>query len=384
MKTKRILTTDGHGWIRIPGLLHFHTEAPPNGWGRPHRKVARSPEIIRVHPYPSVVKVILLGAAILCFDATLFAAEETAKAPAEAAATEKKSEPESRVKKGSNGETLVTLDAATQKTTALQTAALARAERNPELKAYGRVLDISPLATLVAELTTAQAANEASQAELRRLKSLAAQNNASERALQAAEAAAVRDQTQLDSTRLRLLANWGSSISGRADLPGFVQSLGALTSILVELDVPAGQALPALPTGARLVTLSDPTSSLAAQLLGPAPLTDPQLQGHGFLVLVSPNPARLAPGAAVSGFLTLPGDPQRGVLLPRNAILRFNGQTWVYLQTGAETFQRTEVHLETPLVDGWFVREGLKPQDRVVTVGAQQILSEELKGQVGE
>jgi hypothetical protein len=331
---------------------------------------------------------VLVTAAILCICASSYAAEEAAKTPAEpaaaGAATEKKSEPESRVKKGPNGETIITLDAATQKVMGLQTAALEKAQLNPELKGYGRVLDISPLASLVAELTTAQAANEVSQAELKRLKTLVAQNNASERALQAAEAAAVRDQTQVESARLRLLASWGSGISDRKDLPAFVQSLGSLASALVELDVPAGQLLTATPTGARLLTLNAQANPLPAQLIGPAAMVDPQLQGRGFLLLVSPNPSRLAPGAAVSGFLTLPGEPQSGVAVPRNAVVRFNGTTWVYLQTGEETFQRTEVKLDSPLSEGWFVREGLKPQDKVVTVGTQQMLSEELKGQAGE
>jgi hypothetical protein len=30
------------------------------------------------------------------------------------------------------------------------------------------------------------------------------------------------------------------------------------------------------------------------------------------------------------------------------------------------------------------VREGLRPQDKVVIVGGQQLLSEELKGQIGD
>jgi hypothetical protein len=69
--------------------------------------------------------------------------------------------------------------------------------------------------------------------------------------------------------------------------------------------------------------------------------------------------------------------------VPHNAVLRFNGATWIYLQTGGDKFQREEVALETPVEGGWFVREGLKPQQKVVTVGAQQLLSEELKGQIG-
>ena len=68
--------------------------------------------------------------------------------------------------------------------------------------------------------------------------------------------------------------------------------------------------------------------------------------------------------------------------MPRETVVRFNGTTWVYVQTGDDTFQRTEAKLDRPLDKGWFVREGLKPQARVVSVGAQQLLSEELKGQI--
>ena len=304
----------------------------------------------------------------------------SSKEPA-AAPPAKPAEPESRVKHGTNGEVVITLDAATQKVMGLQTAALSAAQLKPEVKAYGRVLDTSPLVALVAELTVAQAASEASQAELKRLKTLAGQNNASERALQAAEAAAARDQVQVESARLRVLSGWGSAIAGQRDLPAFVQSLGSLASVLVEIDLPAGEAGTSTPTGARLVTLADDSKPIEAQLLGPATAVDPQMQGRGFLFLVTPNPSRLTPGAAVTGFLSLPGEAQTGVTMPREAVVRFNGTTWVYVQTGDDTFQRTEVALDRPLEKGWFVREGLKPQDKVVSVGAQQLLSEELKGQ---
>jgi len=297
---------------------------------------------------------------------------------------EKPAEPPSRVKHGPGGEILLTADAATQKLMGLQISSLAAAELKPELKAYGRVLDISPLATLAAELTTAEAVSLNSQAELKRLKILAEQNNASERAVQAAEAAAVRDRAQAESARLRLLANWGSAISERKDLPALVQSLASLDSVLVQLDLPTTQTVAAPPTGMRLLSLGAEGKPIAAQLLGPAPAVDPQMQGRGFLCLVTSNARRLAPGAALSGFLSLPGDAQSGILLPRDAIVRYNGATWVYLQTGDDTFQRLEVSLSHPLDAGWFVREGLKAQAKVVTVGAQQLLSEELKGQSGE
>jgi hypothetical protein len=181
-----------------------------------------------------------------------------------------------------------------------------------------------------------------------------------------------------------LLASWGNAIAQRNDLPDFVQSLSSLAASLVQLQVPAGDAPSVLPNGARLYTLADETRSLEAQLLGPAPSVDPQMQGRGFLLLLSSNSVGLAPGAAVTGYLTLPGDQRTGVLLPRSAVVRFGGTTWIYRQDSDESFVRQNVQLDTPLAKGWFVAAGLKPGDKVVTTGAQQLLSEELKGQGGE
>ncbi len=229
-------------------------------------------------------------ASLLALAALLPGCSKQTPQPAPAAPTENKAEPESRVKHGTNGDVVITLDAATQKIMGLQTAPLAPAQLSPQVKGYGRVLDVSPLASMVAELATAQAASAASQAELQRLKILAAQNNASERALQAARAAAVRDQAQAESARLKLLANWGSAIAAQQDLPAFVQSLGSLASALVEIDLPAGESLKGPPTGARLILLAAESKPVEAQLLGPAPAVDPQLQGRGFLFLVTSNP----------------------------------------------------------------------------------------------
>lgn len=298
--------------------------------------------------------------------------------------SEKATKAESRVQHATNGEVIVKLDAATQKLMGLETRALSAGQLKPEQKAYGRVLDVASLGSLTAELIAAQAAAEASEAELKRLNTLAAQNNASERALQAAQAAAAHDRTQLEATRLRLLTSWGSPIAHRKDLTGFVQSLSSLATALVELELPAGQALSGEPKGARLLTLADGIRPIEAEYIGPAAFVDPQMQARGFLFLVESNQSRLAPGASVTGFIVLPGEPQTGVVLPRRAVVRYNGATWIYRQTNEETFERVEVALGSPLADGWFVSEGLKPDEKVVTVGAQQLLSEELKGQGGE
>ena len=305
--------------------------------------------------------------------------EEKDKAESKEPAAEKA--PASLVKHGTNGEVVLTVQTNLQETIGLEVGALEPAKLTPELKAYGRVLDPSGLASLAGELLTAQAADQASEAELKRTKALAAQSNASEKAVQAAEAAAAHDRAQLQSVRLRLLSSWGASIAQRGDLTELVQALGALNTALVELELPAAEQLPGMPTAARLYTLNDETNAIEAQLLGPAPSVDAQMQGRGFLLQVNPNPG-LVPGASLTGYLTVPGEPLSGVLLPRSAVIRFGGSTWFYLQTASDTFQRVAAKLDTPLGSGWFVRD-LKPGVKVVTVGAQQLLSEELKGQGG-
>src|SRR5579859_2817895 len=164
--------------------------------------------------------------------------DENKKEKPEEKTAEKAPATESRVKHGTNDEVTVTVETNLQQTIGLQTTALEAAQLKPEVKAYGHVMDASGLASLVADLVTAQAAQQASEAELKRLKTLAAQNNASERAVQTAEATAVHDQAQVQSVRLRLLAGWGNAIAQRNDLPEFVQSLGSLSGALVELEVP--------------------------------------------------------------------------------------------------------------------------------------------------
>lgn len=312
------------------------------------------------------------------------AKEEEKKDASKEAAPEKGAGAETRVQRGTNGEVTVTVETNLQQTIGLQTAAIEGAQLSPTIKAYGRVLDPSSLAALAGDLVTAEAGQQASQAELRRLKTLAAQSNASERAVQAAEATAVHDQAQAQSVRLRLLAAWGGAISDRQDLPEFVQSLGSLQSALVELEIPASEGPSEMPTQARVFTLNDESKPVEAQVLGPAPAVDPQMQSRGFLLLVRPNVLGLAPGAAVTGYLSLPGKPRSGVSLPRSAVVRFSGSTWVYLQKSDNAFERQSVVLDTPLEKGWFVSAGLNPGDKVVAVGAQQLLSEELKGQGGE
>src|SRR3954471_5689577 len=91
-----------------------------------------------------------------------------------------------RVQQSTNGETFLKLSKEDQEHAGLKIGTVEAVEMNPEVKGFGRVLDPSPLAMQLVDLSSAQAALEASHKELERLKVLHAQNqNVSTRMLEA-------------------------------------------------------------------------------------------------------------------------------------------------------------------------------------------------------
>ena len=327
-------------------------------------------------------KILIAIIAAVAVAVLIFAYLKMSKERAAESEREKPVASESKVSHNASGETILTMDEETEKLLALKLVPLAAMQLEPEIKGYGRVLDSAPLSSLVAELVSARATAEASQKDSERLKVLSAQNNASDRALQTTEAAAQRDRALTDSARQRLLVAWGGALAERADLAALVQSLATGENALVRIDLLAGDLLKSPPLGARLFALSDENNAVEAELLGVAPAMDAQTQGQGFLFLVKSRQPGFVAGAALLGYLKIAGEAQNGVMIPRSAVVRFGGRPWIYLQTDAHTFLRREISLESPLAEGWFAAQGMKPGDRVVVGGAQMLLSEEQKYQI--
>lgn len=327
-------------------------------------------------------KILITIIAVVAVAALIFAYLEMSKERAAEREREKPVASESKVSRNASGEVVLTMDDETQKRIALKIAALVPMQLEPEVKGYGRVLDPTPLSSLVAELVSARATAEASQKELERLKVLSTQDNTSARVLQTADAATQRDRALADSARQRLLVGWSSAIADRKDLADLVQSLATGDNALVRIDLLAGEFLKTQPLGARLFALSDENNAVEAEFIGTAPAVDAQTQGQGFLFLVKSRQPGFVAGAALLGYLKIAGEVRNGVVIPRAAVTRFNGKPWIYLETAEHTFVRREISLETPLADGWFVGQGMKPGDRVAVSGAQLLLSEEQKYQI--
>ena len=303
-------------------------------------------------------------------------ADDKAK-PAEKAADE--DEAGTKVSRDDKGNAVITMSDDAQGDNSINVAKAEAAQYDRELKGYGHVLDPAPLAALLNELATSQAAYAASSNDLARLKTLSSQGNTSARALQTGQATALHDELAVQSAKDRIALQWGKAVAEQSDPAAFMKSLTSLEQVLVRIDLPAGENGPATPGVARIVSLSG--NSVEGAFFGMATSVDPQTQGRGYIFLVTSNASGLAPGEAVTGFMKAGGEPLSGAIVPAAAIVRTEGSGWAYvLQGNAEDFVRVPVALDRSVSNGWFVTNGVTASNYVVTAGAQTLLSEELKG----
>jgi hypothetical protein len=151
------------------------------------------------------------------------------------------------------------------------------------------------------------------------------------------------------------------------------------------VDVPLGQTIPEGVTEARIVMLNQDASPMQAARMGVAPSANLKTKDNVYLFrLVLPAPrAGIRPGTPVTAYLALRGEPLKGYVVPRTAVVRYQGKAWVYVMGEAkdkiQDFERREVALEHPTADGsgWFVMEGFKGDEKLVTTGAAELISVE-------
>ena len=276
----------------------------------------------------------------------------------------------------------------------------------PRLSPADRVNLNDRLAAAQADVETSRASLAADQSALGRVRTLNADDkNVSDRAVQEAEARVAAEQARLNgaqqSVRLlttalassrdaalpleiarggvvvEVLAHPGESVeSGQALL-----RIARFDKLLARVDVPAGETVAPGLTSACIVPLGNEARPLTGERVGFASSVDPKTQGQPFVFRVTDSSGALRPGLSVTAYLEAPGAARSGAVAPRSAVIWQTGKTWVYVQTDKERFARREVVLEDPASDGWFTRS-LKPGDKVVTRGAQMLLSEEFKSQI--
>jgi len=290
-----------------------------------------------------------------------------------------------------NGETLVTLDAATQARMGLTLATLQAFSTREQLRSLALILPAEDLVSLrdayvVAHvrLEKARINVDVSRKEYERLNYLYQNDqNTSLKALEAAQAALYSNQADADSGERELALQeslaqqrWGKVVAGwlANGLPN-LQRLLDQRDFLVQVTLPPEEG-----SAAQAASLQMPNEGLVrATLVSSFPRLDPRIQGISFLYLTKSHPG-LAPGTNLVAHLSV-GQVMKGVVVPEAAVVWWQGKAWVYQQTSPEGFVRREVRTDTPVENGWFVSTGFSVGDKIVVGGAQMLFSEEFRSQ---
>lgn len=179
----------------------------------------------------------------------------------------------------------------------------------------------------------------------------------------------------LKSIREAALQRLGPVIS-RWMLSGNVQfdRLLQRQDVLVQITLPAQQSPP---QSVRLQTVDQ--SVFTARYVAPAIQVDPKVQGASFTYLVNNARGVLLPGMNVTAALPIKktGTGQQYSILA-SAVIWWEGKPWAYVQIQPDRFIRRRVEGKS-VQDRWLVKEGFTLGDRLVTQGAQLLLSQEFQ-----
>jgi len=268
---------------------------------------------------------------------------------------------------------------ATQQRLHLATAPAASIRQSETVSGYAKILDPLPLASLDADLTSAIAVADASRAEAARAKSLNANGSAlSLRAVEAAQAQARVDAARVTLYRRQLAMQWGP-IGALSDerRTGLIDLLTTGQAVLVRIDSPNafGQG------GLKSVEATfEGLGTARVTILGAARTADTRMGSPGLIGQVTGSMAkRLAAGLTAPVSLTLPLKGS-GVVIPRDALLRSGGQTWVYVKLSPTTFERRAVVIGQANGAGMVARSGVAAGETLVVQGGSMLLSAEAAG----
>jgi multidrug efflux pump subunit AcrA (membrane-fusion protein) len=276
----------------------------------------------------------------------------------------------------------------------------------PRLAPADRVSLNTQLSTARADLNAGHAAVSAAQTAYDRARSLNADNkNVSDRAVQeaasklAAEQAreaglrasvATLERATSDSNALEgqpVTAERGGEVTEVLAQPGeWVEQGAALVRLqrfdrlLARVNLAVGDRLPSAAPSALIVPAGyENMAPLSAASAGIAAEADAHAQGLPLLFRLDRVYPGLRPGIAVTARFALPGAAGGGVVVPRRALVQYEGKFWVYVQTKPDRFTRRSVPADLPAADGLLAAHGFAPGDRIVVTGAQTLLSEEFK-----
>lgn len=296
------------------------------------------------------------------------------------------------------GLAIITISPAAQTQSGIKATALQASSHQANISTYGSVIALDSLIDMRARylaaladiqvLRTSLAQNKREHARLDVLNQ--DDKNVSDKAVAIAATNVRSDEARITAaeSNAKNIADsmrqiWGETLAkhAMASTPNaLLQNLIANKEVLVQTTLPFDAAEPRENSHIMIAPTAAPSHTIKARFVSRAPISNSTIQGKTYFYIA--QSAELRAGMQVNALTATSSKSSNGVLIPNTAIVWYSGQPWVYLKNGEDKFSRLPINTDIEVENGWFYQGKLKPNDLVVTTGAQLLLSEEFKSQI--
>jgi len=259
----------------------------------------------------------------------------------------------------------------------IETVAAQAIQNAPEVQGFGVVMAHETIATAVAEVRTAIAAEHQSHATLERTHRLAGTPGALPAETQeTAERQAIADQAALELARQKLSSSFGLNPPWKSsDNSAELRSLAGGAAKLIHITFPLGLLGDTDPGHIRLTRIDGARGgrSWESKVVWHAP-ADASVPGRSYFAILKSGD--VGEGDHLLAYTPV-GDTQSGVLVPASAAVISNGKFYCYVEEKDGTFVREELDPGRATAAGYFVKEGITAGAKIVTHAAGQLLARE-------
>jgi len=302
--------------------------------------------------------------------------EKSAAADKKGAAGDEKKDAAGDKEEGGAGEVKLTPEEVEK--LGIATTAAASVKYVPAKQGFGVVLGHDAIAQAVADVATAQAGLRLSQAALARIARL--DGTAGAQSAEAHESAA--RQAAVDAAALRLAESKLSAMFGQRppwaghDDSKLLAELAEGRAKLLRVTFPLGGVPVVKKKSLRTSRLDAATvgERWTARTIWDAPF-DSGIPGRSFFAVLQHTDV----GEGERVLIWAAGDNsehvESGILVPPSAILVIDGKYWCFVEREPGVFSRAPIDISQPMADGYFVKDGIKPGDPIVTSAAGLLLA---------